>query len=90
MYQHCSTASKVPSHWYGSAGEGQLGQCASDEHMLDALLSTWRQASPQKSDPHSSKPQQEARLAAWKARADTAAQSSVGQSAHKDDVIVLD
>lgn len=83
----------APPYWNSQPltdGEGQLGQCASDGHMLDALLSTWRQASPQKSDPNSSKPQQEARLAAWKARADTATQPSARQSAHKDDVIVLD
>lgn len=82
-----------PPHWHPhplTDGEGQLGQCASDEHMLDAYLSTWRQSSPQKSDPNSSKPQQEARLAAWKARADMAAQPSARQSAQKDDVIVLD
>ncbi|KAL0018322.1 hypothetical protein WJX79_002099 [Trebouxia sp. C0005] len=43
----------APPYWNSQPltdGEGQLGQCASDEHMLDALLSTWRQASPQKSD----------------------------------------
>ncbi len=73
-----------------ATGEEQLGQCASDDNMLDALLDTWRQVSPQRSDPNSSKQQQEARLAAWKARADTASKSVATHSARDDDVIVLD
>ena len=58
--------------------------------MLDALLSTWRQGSPLTSDPNSSKRQQEARLAAWKARSDTAAQPVTTQAVDDADVIVLD
>ena len=56
--------------------------------MLDDLLEGWHQPSPQRSD-FSSKQQQEARLAAWKARADTATQKASAQPAQSD-VIVLD
>ena len=58
--------------------------------MLDALLGTWQRESPEKSNPGSSKQRQEARLAAWKARADTATQGPSVQQATNEDVIVLD
>ncbi|KAL3142516.1 hypothetical protein ABBQ38_002838 [Trebouxia sp. C0009 RCD-2024] len=71
-------------------GERQLGWCASDDQMLEALLGTWHRESPEKSNPGSNKQQQEARLAAWKARADTATQGQPASQPANDDVIVLD
>lgn len=61
-----------------------------DDPLLDALLGTWQRESPEKSNPGSSKQQQEARLAAWKARADTATQRQPDRQHTTDDVIVLD
>lgn len=58
--------------------------------MLEALLGTWHRESPEKSNPGSNKQQQEARLAAWKARADTATQGQPASQSTNDDVIVLD
>ena len=73
-----------------TAGEDHLGQCASDDHLLDTLLGTWQGVSPERSNPSSNKQQQEARLAAWKARADTATQRQPASQPTNDDVIVLD
>lgn len=61
-----------------------------DDDLIDALLGTWHKESPERSNPGSSKQQQEARLAAWKARADTATQGQPDRQPTNDDVIVLD
>lgn len=72
------------------AGQNLLPFSAADDHLLDALLGTWHRESPERSNPGSSKQQQEARLAAWKARADTATQRQPDRQPTNDDVIVLD
>ena len=56
--------------------------------MIDDLLEACHQPSPQRSD-LSNRQQQEARLAAWKARTDTATKKVDAHTAHAD-VIVLD
>lgn len=63
---------------------------AADDHLFDALLGTWHRESSERSNPGSSKQQQEARLAAWKVRADTATQRQPDRQPTNDDVIVLD
>ena len=63
---------------------------AADDQLLEALLGTWQRESPERSNPGSSTQQQEARLAAWKARADTATQDQPDRQPSNDDVIVLD
>ena len=63
---------------------------AADDLLLDALLGTWQRDSPEGSNPGGSKQQQEARLAAWKARADTATQRQPDRQLTNGDVIVLD
>lgn len=71
------------------AGE-HSGFGPADDHLLDALLGAWQRESPEESNPGSNKQQQEARLAAWKARADTATQRQPDRQHTTDDVIVLD
>lgn len=71
------------------AGETS-GFGAADDLLLDALLGTWQRESPERSNPGNSKQQQEARLAAWKVRADTATQGQPDRQPISDDVIVLD
>ena len=73
---------------WSATGNHQLGLSASDGQSLADLLGDWQQPAPQTSD-LSNKQQQEARLAAWKARSDTATQKTSAQPAQSD-VIVLD
>lgn len=89
MFQPYPPRQKVPSSWVCRAtGQEQLGQRASDGQMLDDLLGKWHN-SPERSDPNSNKQQQQARRAAWNARADTASQPFGSRPAY-DDIIVLD
>ena len=90
MLLHWSDSVNTAEQYVCGAGDDHLGQCASDDVMLDALLGTWHGASPERSNPGSNKQQQEARLAAWKARTDTATQQEFATGQANHDIIVLD